>query len=224
MAAGCCHPVLAWILNLLLTILSIFISLLVVFTTVSGRPKHFGDQYRPEVILTTHEELLLSHAAFLIISVVFLQKIQSVISCGDHRDEKFRIEKAFIILAVIAILLSLLNLILVVVVATMRDTMVDFIHETSLANRVHEFYFGSTTPKYTIEKRHENSMTMVFILVAIDSFCFLLSLVGTILVTGCTRREKYVFNSLLTKKQSRNRSYNTMAANQSHSIEEAVDV
>lgn len=228
MAVSCCHPILAWIANLLLTIISGFISLVVVFTTISGRPKAYGAHYRPEIVLTTHEELLLSHAAFLVVSAVVVQKTLSLISCGEHRDERFRIEKAFIILSVFVTTLSLLNLILVVVVAVNKDTLVEFKHEQSLVEinlaKAREFYFGTTTNKYTLPETHEDGKTMVLSMVAIDAVCLLLSIVGIILVAGCNKREKYIFSHLLTKRRSRSRSYGAMAKSTSHSIEEAVDV
>lgn len=198
------------------------------FTLFASRPLDATSR-RQTLTLTVTEKCGVAHLAFSIIGLVFLNHIMRLVSTGGHRDDFYRVEKDFKILAGLAIATSLVVAICGILIYVYRDEALTFHHLPEYTRNqqdvvVETFLHGSTTTSRTLTKvRQTNVEIYILYLLIVDIIGLVLCIVDVIIVIGCNKRERYqvesaVESAMLSRAESRVRLTGSSRSSSRHQL------
>lgn len=202
MAAKCCHPLLLWILHFLMAIIALVVSLFLLFTLFTARPLDKAST-RQTLTLTITEKCTIAHLAFSLLGLVFLNHIMRLISTGGHRDDFYRVEKDFKILAGLAIFTSLIIAICGILVYVYREEALNFELLPEYTRTQHQIDVdrflnaGKTTTSRPLPETNV-PIYILYLLIA-DLAGLILCVVDVLIVVGCNKRERYQVESAVEK-------------------------
>ena len=222
----CCHPILLWVLHFIAAMSAAVVALLLLFTLFTSRPV-ISDSARRTLTTTTSEECLVAHLGFSIVSLVFMNHVMKMISTGGHRDDFYRVEKDFKILAGLAIISQLAVAICGILIYVFKDDALRFEklpeYTTDQYDKLRAEVYGYTTDRVEAETTQLNVGFYVLYLLIVDVAGLIVCIINVVVVVGCNKRERYdvelaVEKAMLSRQACRSRLTSASRSSSRHTL------
>ncbi|XP_067950682.1 uncharacterized protein [Watersipora subatra] len=200
MAMRCCHPILFWMFNFFLIIITTILAGVLLFTTFSARLASMTKEENRKLNLTVSEVCTVLHVAFTLCTLIFLHTSMKILSTGSHRDSFYRIDKDFKILCVLMAVSAGVVTIVGIVLYARKDSMLTFGNDQGGAGLA-----ASKLTEELIRARTKVEIYSLYLLIA-DIASVSLTVLGVLTVLGCNRREKYCVEAAMQEAMLRSRS------------------